>query len=145
MRRGVQADPGCAPATTITGVYDAMLARQPLRFLLADDPRAGKTIMAGLLIKELVARGDLERCLIVLPRQPRIQNAALLHPIRSNARAIAGEMPVRPLSSREKVCRVHSSHPSSTAVTVVESPPHTETRHSNTCASSSPSSTFASR
>ena len=51
----------------ITGVYDAMLPRQPLRFLLADDPGAGKTIMAGLLIKELVARGDLERCLIVCP------------------------------------------------------------------------------
>ena len=44
-----------------------MLARQPLRFLLADDPGAGKTIMAGLLIKELRARGDLERCLIVAP------------------------------------------------------------------------------
>ena len=36
-------------------------------FLLADDPGAGKTIMAGLLIKELIARGDLERCLIVCP------------------------------------------------------------------------------
>ena len=40
---------------------------QPLRLLLADDPGAGKTIMAGLLIKELIARGDLERCLIVCP------------------------------------------------------------------------------
>ena len=44
-----------------------MLPRQPLRFLLADDPGAGKTIMAGLLIKELIARGDLHRCLIVCP------------------------------------------------------------------------------
>ncbi len=44
-----------------------MLPRQPLRFLLADDPGAGKTIMAGLLIKELIIRGDLERCLIVAP------------------------------------------------------------------------------
>jgi hypothetical protein len=35
----------------ITAVYDAMLPRQPLRFLLADDPGAGKTIMAGLFIK----------------------------------------------------------------------------------------------
>ena len=35
--------------------------------VLADDPGAGKTIMAGLLIKELIARGDLERCLIVCP------------------------------------------------------------------------------
>jgi SNF2 family DNA or RNA helicase len=51
----------------ITAVYEAMLPRQPLRFLLADDPGAGKTIMAGLLIKELIARGDLKRCLIVCP------------------------------------------------------------------------------
>lgn len=51
----------------ITAVYGEMLPRQPLRFLLADDPGAGKTIMAGLLIKELIARGDLERCLIVCP------------------------------------------------------------------------------
>lgn len=51
----------------ITAVYEAMLPRQPLRFLLADDPGAGKTIMAGLLIKELMLRGDLQRCLIVCP------------------------------------------------------------------------------
>ena len=51
----------------ITAVYEAMLERQPLRFLLADDPGAGKTIMAGLLIKELIARGDLQRCLVVCP------------------------------------------------------------------------------
>jgi SNF2 family DNA or RNA helicase len=51
----------------ITAVYEAMLPRQPLRFLLADDPGAGKTIMAGLLMKELIARGDLHRCLVVCP------------------------------------------------------------------------------
>src|SRR5206468_1031360 len=51
----------------ITGVYEAMLPRQPLRFLLADDPGAGKTIMAGLFIKELIVRGDLQRCLVVCP------------------------------------------------------------------------------
>src|SRR6266436_1843410 len=51
----------------ITAVYEAMLPRQPLRFLLADDPGAGKTIMAGLFIKELIARGDLQRCLVVCP------------------------------------------------------------------------------
>src|SRR5690242_13605167 len=51
----------------ITAVYEAMLPRQPLRFLLADDPGAGKTIMAGLFIKELIVRGDLKRCLIVCP------------------------------------------------------------------------------
>ncbi|MBZ0154913.1 MAG: DUF3883 domain-containing protein [Alphaproteobacteria bacterium] len=51
----------------ITAVYGEMLTRQPLRFLLADDPGAGKTIMAGLLIKELLIRGDIHRCLIVCP------------------------------------------------------------------------------
>jgi superfamily II DNA or RNA helicase len=51
----------------ITAVYGEMLPRHPLRFLLADDPGAGKTIMAGLLIKELLIRGDLERCLIIAP------------------------------------------------------------------------------
>src|SRR6266568_7904481 len=51
----------------ITAVYESMLTRQPLRFLLADDPGAGKTIMAGLLIKELILRGDLKRCLVVCP------------------------------------------------------------------------------
>lgn len=51
----------------ILAVYDAMLPKQPLRFVLADDPGAGKTIMAGLLIRELMIRGDLERCLIIAP------------------------------------------------------------------------------
>jgi SNF2 family DNA or RNA helicase len=51
----------------IRAVYGEMLPRQPLRFLLADDPGAGKTIMAGLLIKELIVRGDVKRCLIVPP------------------------------------------------------------------------------
>lgn len=51
----------------IEAVYGRMLPRQPLRFLLADDPGAGKTIMAGLLIRELMIRGDLKRCLIVAP------------------------------------------------------------------------------
>lgn len=51
----------------ITAVYHELLTRQPLRFLLADDPGAGKTIMTGLFIRELIARGDLQRCLIVAP------------------------------------------------------------------------------
>src|SRR5262249_3237512 len=51
----------------ILAVYAEMLPRQPLRFLLADDPGAGKTIMAGLFIKELLARGDLKRCLVICP------------------------------------------------------------------------------
>lgn len=51
----------------IRAVNGEMLPRQPLRFLLADDPGAGKTIMAGLLIKELIVRGEVRRCLIVPP------------------------------------------------------------------------------
>ena len=51
----------------IRAVYEDMLPRQPLRYLLADDPGAGKTIMAGLLIKELMLRGTIQRCLIVAP------------------------------------------------------------------------------
>jgi superfamily II DNA or RNA helicase len=51
----------------ITAVYEAMLPKQPLRYLLADDPGAGKTIMAGLLLRELMVRGDVKRCLIIPP------------------------------------------------------------------------------
>jgi superfamily II DNA or RNA helicase len=51
----------------ITAVYENMLTKQPLRYLLADDPGAGKTIMTGLLIKELLIRGVLRRCLVVAP------------------------------------------------------------------------------
>ena len=51
----------------ISAVYESMLPRQPLRFVLADDPGAGKTIMAGLLIRELVMRADAKRILIVSP------------------------------------------------------------------------------
>ncbi|MGF1869693.1 helicase-related protein [Photobacterium indicum] len=51
----------------ISAVYEHMLPRQPLRFVLADDPGAGKTIMAGLLIRELLMRADAKRILIVSP------------------------------------------------------------------------------
>ena len=51
----------------ISAVYQEMLPRLPLRYILADDPGAGKTIMTGLLLKELIVRGDLKRCLIVTP------------------------------------------------------------------------------
>jgi hypothetical protein len=51
--------------------YGELLPRTPLRYLLADDPGAGKTIMAGLYVKELMLRGDLARCLVVASRQPR--------------------------------------------------------------------------
>lgn len=51
----------------ITAVYETMLPRQPLRFVLADDPGAGKTIMAGLYMRELIMRADIQRILIVAP------------------------------------------------------------------------------
>ncbi|HLD45375.1 MAG TPA: SNF2-related protein, partial [bacterium] len=51
----------------ITAVYESMLPKQPLRYVLADDPGAGKTIMAGLLIRELTIRADAKRVMIVAP------------------------------------------------------------------------------
>lgn len=51
----------------ITAVYESLLPQQPLRFVLADDPGAGKTIMAGLYIRELIMRADARRILIVAP------------------------------------------------------------------------------
>ncbi len=68
-------DPMLAVATSdvrplphqIRAVYGELLPRTPLRFLLADDPGAGKTIMAGLYIKELMLRDDVRRCIIVAP------------------------------------------------------------------------------
>ena len=68
-------DPMLAVATSdvqplphqIRAVYGELLPRTPLRFLLADDPGAGKTIMAGLYLKELLLREDVQRCLIVAP------------------------------------------------------------------------------
>lgn len=68
-------DPMLAVATSdvrplphqIRAVYGELLPRTPLRFLLADDPGAGKTIMAGLYIKELILRDDVKKCLVVAP------------------------------------------------------------------------------
>lgn len=51
----------------ITAVYESMLPRQPLRYVLADDPGAGKTIMAGLFVRELLMRADARRILVVAP------------------------------------------------------------------------------
>ncbi|GGM39984.1 helicase-related protein [Dactylosporangium sucinum] len=75
LRMAAQFDPMLAVTTSdldplphqIKAVYGELLPRTPLRFLLADDPGAGKTIMAGLYLKELLLRGDLARCLIVTP------------------------------------------------------------------------------
>ncbi|WP_231972585.1 helicase-related protein [Nocardiopsis alborubida] len=76
MRHAGLSDPMLAVETSdidplphqIRAVYGTLLT-QPgsLRFLLADDPGAGKTIMAGLYLKELLLRGDVQRCLIVAP------------------------------------------------------------------------------
>ncbi|HDM8159540.1 TPA: DUF3883 domain-containing protein [Vibrio harveyi] len=51
----------------ISAVYEHMLQKQPLRYVLADDPGAGKTIMAGLLIRELLMRADAKRIMVVSP------------------------------------------------------------------------------
>jgi len=51
----------------IEAVYDYLLKKPRIRFLLADDPGAGKTIMAGLLLKELKYRKTIEKILIVVP------------------------------------------------------------------------------
>ncbi|MCY4074949.1 MAG: DEAD/DEAH box helicase, partial [Acidobacteria bacterium] len=57
----------------IEAVYRKMLPQPRLRFLLADDPGAGKTIMAGLLVKELKLRQAVDRCLILVPAPLTIQ------------------------------------------------------------------------
>ena len=57
----------------LDAVYGAMLPQPRLRFLLADDPGAGKTIMAGLLLKELELRGVLDRVLILAPAPLALQ------------------------------------------------------------------------
>ncbi|MDR0481697.1 MAG: DEAD/DEAH box helicase family protein [Cellulomonadaceae bacterium] len=75
MRLSYLFDPQAALGTSsvqplphqLTAVYDIMLNKQPLRYVLADDPGAGKTIMAGLLVKELMLRGDAANVLIIAP------------------------------------------------------------------------------
>jgi len=75
IRMAARFDPMLAVTTSdleplphqIQAVYGELLDRTPLRFVLADDPGAGKTIMAGLYLKELMLRGDVERCMIVAP------------------------------------------------------------------------------
>ncbi len=75
MQQAHLADPFAAVDTSniepyphqIDAVYNWLLTRTPLRCLLADDPGAGKTIMSGLLIRELMLRGDVARCLIIAP------------------------------------------------------------------------------
>ncbi|OYN84526.1 helicase-related protein [Parenemella sanctibonifatiensis] len=51
----------------LKAVYEEMLPKARVRYVLADDPGAGKTVMAGLLIKELILRGDAANVLVVSP------------------------------------------------------------------------------
>src|SRR3954470_5066025 len=75
MRLAHLVDPQAALGTSdvdplphqLRAVYEEMLPRHPLRYVLADDPGAGKTIMAGLLVKELLIRGDAQNVLVVAP------------------------------------------------------------------------------
>lgn len=57
----------------IEAVYRNLLPQPRLRFVLADDPGAGKTIMAGLLLKELKLRGVVDRTLVVAPAPLTVQ------------------------------------------------------------------------
>jgi SNF2 family DNA or RNA helicase len=57
----------------LEAVYERILPQVRLRFLLADDPGAAKTIMAGLLLKELKLRGVIERVLILAPAPLTLQ------------------------------------------------------------------------
>src|SRR5207342_1967976 len=57
----------------LEAVYDEFLSQPRLRYLLADDPGAGKTIMAGLYMKELIMRRAGDRILVVTPANLRPQ------------------------------------------------------------------------
>ena len=76
----------------LEAVYDYFLKLPRIRFLLADDPGAGKTIMAGLLLKELKARGLVRRTLIVAPANLTFQwQRELKDKFRENFEVIRGE------------------------------------------------------
>ena len=75
----------------LEAVYDYLLKLARVRFLLADDAGAGKTIMAGLLIRELKLRGLAERILIVVPGQPGLPVAARAEgEVRREVRVLKG-------------------------------------------------------
>lgn len=77
----------------LEAVYDYFLKLPRIRFLLADDPGAGKTIMAGLLIKELKARGIVKRILIVTPANLTFQwQRELKDRFRENFEIIRGDV-----------------------------------------------------
>lgn len=76
----------------LEAVYDYFLKQPRIRFLLADDPGAGKTIMAGLLIKELKIRGLIRRILIISPASLTFQwQRELKDKFREDFEVIRGE------------------------------------------------------
>ncbi len=77
----------------LEAVYDYFLRLPRIRFLLADDPGAGKTIMAGLLIKELKIRGLIKRTLIVTPASLSFQwQREMKDKFRENFEIIRGDV-----------------------------------------------------
>jgi len=77
----------------LEAVYDYFLRLPRIRFLLADDPGAGKTIMAGLLIKELKIRGLIKRTLIVTPANLSFQwQREMKDKFRENFEIIRGDV-----------------------------------------------------
>ena len=77
----------------LEAVYDYFLKLPRIRFLLADDPGAGKTIMAGLLLKELKARGLATRTLIVTPANLTFQwQREMKDKFRENFEVIGGSV-----------------------------------------------------
>ena len=86
----------------ISALYESMLPRQPLRFVLADDPGAGKTIMAGLYIRELIMRADAKRILIVSPGSLTEQWQDELNYPRQSRGLIAVSLSKRPVHESPK-------------------------------------------
>lgn len=77
----------------LEAVYDYFLKLPRIRFLLADDPGAGKTIMAGLLLKELKIRGLVKRTLIVTPASLSFQwQRELKDKFRENFEVVRGDV-----------------------------------------------------
>ena len=77
----------------LEAVYDYFLKLPRIRFLLADDPGAGKTIMAGLLLKELKIRGLVKRILIVTPANLTFQwQREMKDKFRENFEIVRGEV-----------------------------------------------------
>jgi len=77
----------------LEAVYDYFLQQPRIRFLLADDPGAGKTIMAGLLLKELKVRGLVKRVLIIAPANLTFQwQREMKDKFRENFEVIRGDI-----------------------------------------------------